>query len=49
MIGSIGTPQKLILTSQATIVFCVWDTLNTCVATELQQFKFQIDKKPKIF
>lgn len=49
MIGSIGTPQKLVLMSQAIILFCVWDALNTCIATELQQIKFQIDNKSKSF
>lgn len=49
MIGSIGTPQKLMLTSQTIIVLFVWDALNTCMATELQQFKFQIDNKSKSF
>lgn len=49
MIGSVGTPRKLMHLSQAIIVSVVWDALNTCMATELQQFKFQIDNKSKSF
>lgn len=49
MIGSVGTPQKLMCMSQVIIVSGVWDALNTCMATELQQFKFQINNKSKSF